>query len=48
MAKVKPAKAKKSQSKWAPAPGAIPCLVLILLGLALFALLFYAILRSAA
>lgn len=45
MAKLKPAKGgKKKKSSIA---GAIPCLILILSGMALLSLLFYAILRSA-
>jgi hypothetical protein len=44
MAKLKPAKGKKKKSSIA---GAIPCLLLILSGIALMSLLFYAILKSA-
>ena len=45
MVKLKPAKGK---SKEKSARGAIPCLILLLSGMALITLLFYAILKSSA
>jgi hypothetical protein len=43
VAKIKPAKGKKSKpSNWR----AVPCLILIVTGIALIGLLFYGILRS--
>jgi hypothetical protein len=43
MAKFKPVKAKK---KTPPARGAVPCIILLIGGMALLTLLFWAILRS--
>ncbi|MCW5980110.1 MAG: hypothetical protein KIT09_18655 [Bryobacteraceae bacterium] len=45
MAKIKPVKGKKKKES---RKSAIPCFVLIISGMALLSLLFYAILRSAA
>jgi hypothetical protein len=39
--------ARKGKTKEAPSRGAIPCLILLVSGIALLSLLFYAILRSA-
>jgi hypothetical protein len=44
MGKFKPARAKK---KGASSRGAVPCLILLVSGIALISLLFYAILKSA-
>jgi hypothetical protein len=44
MAKLKPAGGKKAAAK--SARNAIPCVVLIVVGIALFTLLFYAVLKS--
>jgi hypothetical protein len=43
MAKFKPVRQK---AKKAPAPGAVPCVILILTGMILLSLLFYFVLRS--
>jgi hypothetical protein len=43
MARFKPAKAKK---KAPPSRGAIPCIILLISGMALLSLLFWAILKS--
>ena len=43
MAKLKPARKKKAAS---PRPGAIPCILVVVLGIVLISLLFYAVLRS--
>jgi len=43
MAKFKPAKAKK---KAPPARGAVPCIILLISGMALLFLLFWSILKS--
>jgi len=44
MAKIKPARKDKAKKK-AP-PGAIPCAILVILGIVLLSLLFWAILKS--
>ncbi len=44
MAKIKPARGKKKEKS---SLGAIPCLLLLVSGMALLTLLFYAILKSA-
>jgi len=44
MAKIRPAKGKKATAK--SARNAVPCLVVIVLGIVLFTLLFYAVLKS--
>ena len=44
MAKFKPAGKKKKTAN--PRPGAIPCILVVVLGIVLISLLFYAILRS--
>jgi hypothetical protein len=45
MAKIKPARGKKKKKT---GPSAIPCFVLIITGMVLLSILFYAILKSAA
>jgi hypothetical protein len=45
MAKIKPAKGKKKKNS---ARSAIPCFVLVITGMLLLSILFYAILKSAA
>jgi len=48
MAKYKPAGKKKPKATTSTARGAIPCLVLIVLAIAVFCLLFYFSLQSSA
>jgi hypothetical protein len=45
MAKFKPARAKGSGKAAPTARGAIPCILILVLGMALLLLLFYAILK---